>query len=39
VVATGPDFASARAQAYEGLAHINLEGSHYRTDIAAKVSN
>jgi len=39
VVATGADFASARAQAYEGLTQIKLEGSHYRTDIAAKVSN
>lgn len=39
VVATGKDFAGARAQAYEGLAQIKLEGSHFRTDIAAKVSN
>lgn len=34
VVATGPDFASARARAYEALSLIELEGGHYRTDIA-----
>ncbi len=39
VVATGPDFAGARTQAYDGLKEIHLEGSHYRTDIAAKVAN
>ena len=39
VVATGKNFAGARNQAYEGLAEIHLEGSHYRTDIAAKVAN
>jgi phosphoribosylamine--glycine ligase len=39
VVATGKNFAGARDQAYEGLAEIHLEGSHYRTDIAAKVAN
>ncbi len=39
VVATGKDFAGARAQAYEGLKEIHLEGSHYRNDIAAKVAN
>ena len=38
VVATGADFADARARAYEALGHIHLEGSHYRTDIAAKVA-
>ena len=38
VVATGKDFASARAQAYEGIAKIKLEGSHYRKDIALKVA-
>jgi len=37
VVASGADFASARALAYEGLAKISLEGSHHRSDIAAKV--
>jgi phosphoribosylamine--glycine ligase len=38
VVATGPDFAVARTRAYEALGHIHLAGSHYRTDIAARVS-
>jgi phosphoribosylamine--glycine ligase len=37
VVATGSTFKDARALAYEGLAKISLEGSHHRTDIAAKV--
>jgi len=37
VVATGSNFADARAQAYAGLAKISLEGSHHRSDIAAKV--
>jgi phosphoribosylamine--glycine ligase len=37
VVATGSNFADARTQAYAGLAKISLEGSHHRTDIAAKV--
>jgi phosphoribosylamine--glycine ligase len=39
VVATGTDFASARAQAYEGIEKIQLQGSHYRKDIAKKVSS
>jgi len=39
VVATGADFGDARARAYEALGHIHLDGSHYRTDIAAKVAN
>ena len=38
VVAVGPDFATARARAYESLALIELEGSHYRTDIALRVA-
>ena len=38
VVATGKDFASARTQAYAGLEKIQLQGSHYRKDIAAKVA-
>ena len=38
VVATGPDFASARAKAYAALETIHLEGGHYRTDIAKRVS-
>jgi phosphoribosylamine--glycine ligase len=39
VVATGTDFASARKQAYAGIEKIQLEASHYRSDIAAKVAN
>jgi phosphoribosylamine---glycine ligase len=38
VVATAPTFAEARAKAYEALGHIELQGSHYRTDIALRVS-
>ena len=38
VVATGPTFAVARGRAYQALGHITLEGSHYRTDIAARVA-
>ena len=38
VVATGPDFAVARQKAYAALGSITLEGSHYRTDIAARVA-
>jgi phosphoribosylamine--glycine ligase len=39
VVATGKDFAGARAQAYAGIEKIQLQGSHYRKDIAKKVAN
>jgi phosphoribosylamine--glycine ligase len=39
VVATANNFALARKLAYDNIANIRLEGSHYRTDIAAKVSN
>jgi phosphoribosylamine--glycine ligase len=38
VVATGTDFAVARAKAYAALETIGLPGGHYRTDIAAKVA-
>ena len=38
VVAVGPDFAIARSRAYEALALIELEGSHYRTDNALRVA-
>jgi len=37
VVSTGKDFAAARAQAYAGIEKIQLQGSHYRKDIAKKV--
>jgi phosphoribosylamine--glycine ligase len=39
VVALGKDFKHARKHAYEAVAHIKLDGSHFRTDIAAKVAN
>jgi phosphoribosylamine--glycine ligase len=39
VVAVGSDFAAARARAYEALSHIDLEGGHYRSDIALRVAN
>ena len=38
VVATGPDFAEARVRAYRALDVIGLQGSQYRTDIAARVA-
>ncbi|WP_067196637.1 phosphoribosylamine--glycine ligase [Microbacterium sp. XT11] len=38
VVAVAPDFRTARARAYEAIAKISLDGSHYRTDIAARVT-
>ncbi|GAA3636217.1 phosphoribosylamine--glycine ligase [Microbacterium awajiense] len=36
VVALGTTFAQARDRAYEALGRIRLEGSHHRTDIAAR---
>ncbi len=38
VVATAPDFAAARAKVYAALDIIQLEGGHYRTDIAKRVA-
>jgi phosphoribosylamine--glycine ligase len=38
VVALGGTFAAARAKAYAALDQISLQGGHYRTDIAEKVS-
>ena len=38
VVATAPDFAGARARAYEALDQIQLEGAQFRSDIAARVA-
>jgi phosphoribosylamine---glycine ligase len=38
VVGVGADFADARARAYDGLAHITLQGGQFRTDIAEKVT-
>lgn len=39
VVALAKDFHHARKQAYEAIEKIELEGSHYRKDIAKKVAN
>jgi phosphoribosylamine--glycine ligase len=36
VVGTGSDVAAARATAYDAVRHIRLDGSHHRTDIAAR---
>jgi len=38
VVALGKDFTDARRRAYAALETIELEGGHYRTDIAARVA-
>ncbi|MFF1879538.1 phosphoribosylamine--glycine ligase [Leifsonia sp. NPDC058230] len=38
VVARGTTFAEARSRAYEAIGRIGLEGSQYRTDIAAGVT-
>ena len=38
VVATGTDFADARARAYDAIGRIRLDGAHYRSDIAARVA-
>ena len=37
VVATGATFAESTRRAYEAMAEITLEGSHFRSDIAARV--
>ena len=38
VVAVASDFRTARDRAYEAIGRITLEGSHFRTDIAARVA-
>ncbi|MBZ4019829.1 phosphoribosylamine--glycine ligase [Streptomyces purpurogeneiscleroticus] len=38
VTATGNDLATARDRAYAAVGRISLEGSHHRTDIAAKAA-
>jgi phosphoribosylamine--glycine ligase len=38
VVATGKNFKKASKRAYKALSKITLDGSHYRSDIAAKVA-
>nr|WP_201468649.1 phosphoribosylamine--glycine ligase [Microbacterium hydrocarbonoxydans] len=38
VVAVASDFRTARDRAYEAIALLSLEGSHFRTDIAARVA-
>ncbi len=39
VVALGNTFSEARGRAYRALGEIGLEGSHHRTDIAARVAD
>lgn len=39
VTATGADLATARERAYEAVSRIRLDGSHHRTDIAAKAAS
>ncbi|MCW2621271.1 MAG: phosphoribosylamine--glycine ligase [Frankiales bacterium] len=38
VTAVGTDLAAARAAAYEGVAAVDLPGSHHRTDIGLKAA-
>lgn len=38
VTATGDDLAQARERAYAAVGRIHLDGSHHRTDIAAKAA-
>lgn len=38
VVAVASDFRTARERAYQAIGRITLEGSHFRTDIAARVA-
>jgi len=38
VVGCGESFQEARTLAYEGLSRIQLQGGHYRNDIALRVS-
>ena len=38
VVGTGHDLADARQRAYARIATVQLEGSFYRTDIAASAA-
>jgi phosphoribosylamine--glycine ligase len=37
VVARGDSFTEARARAYDAMGRLELQGGHYRRDIAAKV--
>ncbi|MCP9209240.1 phosphoribosylamine--glycine ligase [Streptomyces cucumeris] len=39
VTATGSDLATARERAYRAVDRIGLEGSHHRTDIAARAAS
>jgi phosphoribosylamine--glycine ligase len=38
VTGTGKDVPTARAAAYDGVAHVDIRGAHYRSDIAAGVT-
>jgi phosphoribosylamine--glycine ligase len=39
VTAVGPDLKAARELVYDAVAHVKIDGSHYRTDIALRASN
>ncbi|MCX6418138.1 MAG: phosphoribosylamine--glycine ligase [Actinobacteria bacterium] len=39
VTAIGETLEQARSRAYEAMTHIDLDGSHYRTDIALKAAH
>jgi phosphoribosylamine--glycine ligase len=38
VTAVGPTLAAARESAYAAVAHVKIDGSHYRTDIAEQAA-
>ncbi|MGN6472919.1 MAG: phosphoribosylglycinamide synthetase C domain-containing protein, partial [Mycobacteriales bacterium] len=38
VTAVGGDLRSARQSAYDAVAHVKIDGGHYRRDIAAKAA-
>jgi phosphoribosylamine--glycine ligase len=38
VVGTGPNLAAARDRAYAGISSIQLDGAHFRTDIALRAA-
>ena len=39
VVGTGPELTTARHAAYATIAHLELSGSFYRTDIARRAAD
>jgi phosphoribosylamine--glycine ligase len=38
VTAVGPDLKAARESAYDAVAHVTIDGSHYRKDIALRAA-